>query len=118
MKFSTEYNWYTSYVDTDMLWLEDVVNWDDVFELATSEYNAFGLFTAAFFLNTHHFLDWCVKISMLDIIFIHEFDLDIQPTTLFYSLLWDYSLAFTNVLFSLNYLIINFIPNIIRYQNI
>ena len=101
MKFSTEYNWYTSYVDTDMLWLEDVVNWDDVFELATSEYNAFGLFTAAFFLNTHHFLDWCVKISMLDMIFIHEFDLDIQPTTLFYSLLWDYSLAFTNVLFSL-----------------
>jgi hypothetical protein len=33
------------------------MNWDDVFELATSEYNVFGILTAAFFLNTHHFLD-------------------------------------------------------------
>ena len=101
MKFSTEYNWYTSYVDTDMLWLEDVMNWDDVFELATSEYNVFGLITTAFFLNTHHFLDWCVKISMLDLLFINEIDLDVRPKTLFSSIIWDYSLTFTNVLFSL-----------------
>jgi hypothetical protein len=40
-----------------MLWLEDSLNWDDVFELSTSEYNLFGLFTAAAFLNTHHILD-------------------------------------------------------------
>jgi len=101
MKFAVEHNWYTSYIDTDMLWLEDVINWDDVFELATSEYNIFGIFTTAFFLNTHHFLDWFVKLSTLDLLFMHEVDSDLRPKTLFSSMVWDYSLTFSGVLFSL-----------------
>jgi len=27
MKYTTDYTWYSSYVDTDMLWLEDSLNW-------------------------------------------------------------------------------------------
>lgn len=77
------------------------MNWDDVFELATSEYNIFGILTAAFFLNTHHFLDWFVKLSTLDLLFINEIDSDLKPNTLFTSMVWDSSLTFTNLLFSL-----------------
>ena len=101
MKFTSEYNWYTSYVDTDMMWLEDAMNWDDVFELATSEYNIFGIFTTAFFLNTHHFLDWFVKLSTLDLLFIYEVDGELKVNKLFTSMIWDQSLTFSNVLFSL-----------------
>ena len=102
MKFSTEYAWYSSYIDTDMLWLEDSTNWDDAFELVTSEYNVFGLFTGAFFLNTHHFLDWFVKLSTLDLIFINETDeAHNRVNSLFTSLIWDSSLTFTSTLFLL-----------------
>ena len=102
MKFTTEYNWYTSYIDTDMLWLEDSTNWDDAFELITSEYNVFGLFTGAFFLNTHHFLDWIVKLSTLDLIFINEANVSHNRVgVLFTGLIWDTSLTFTSSLFFL-----------------
>lgn len=84
-----------------MLWLEDALNWDDVFELATSEYNVFGAVTAAFFLNTHHFLDWFVKLSPLDLIFMGEIDTDLKTQTLFSGMIWDNSLSFSTVMFSL-----------------
>jgi hypothetical protein len=77
------------------------MNWDDVFELATSEYNIFGIFTTAFFLNTHHFLDWFVKLSTLDLLFIYEVDGELKVNKLFTSMIWDQSLTFSNVLFSL-----------------
>lgn len=101
MKFTSEYQWYTSYVDTDMLWLEDVLNWDDVFELTTSEYNVFSLVLSSVFLNTHHFLDWFVKLSTLDLLFIGEVDADAKPATLFTSLVQDYSSQFSTTLFFL-----------------
>jgi hypothetical protein len=101
MKFTSEYNWYTSYVDTDMLWLEDAMNWDDAFELVTSEYNVFGILTAAFFLNTHHYLDSLVKLSTLDLLFIYEVDSDLKPNRLFTRMAWDYSVSFSNLFFYL-----------------
>ena len=101
MKFTSEYQWYTSYVDTDMLWLEDSLNWDDVSELTTSEYNVFSLVLASVFLNTHHFLDWFVKLSTLDLLFIEEVDADSAPSTLFTNLARDYSSQFSTTLFFL-----------------
>jgi hypothetical protein len=101
MKFSTEYTWYSSYIDTDILWLSDSLNWDDVFDLATSEYNVFGLFSAAFFLNTHHFLDWFVKLSTLDTLFISDASSLEVSTSLLNAIAWDHSLLFSNVVFSL-----------------
>ena len=33
MKFNAEFNWLESYLDNDSLWLEDVLNWDETFDL-------------------------------------------------------------------------------------
>lgn len=101
MKYSIEYNWYNSYVDTDMLWLEDVLNWDDVFDLVTSEYNLFSIFTAAFFFNNHHFIDGLGKLSILDFFFIHTSEIDFQPKNFVSGEAWDYALTFNTFLFSL-----------------
>ena len=100
MKHTIEYNWYNSYVDTDMLWLEDVLSWDDVFDLVTSEYNLFSIFTAAFFFNNHHFLDGLTKLSILDFFFIHTSEIDLQPKNFISSAAWDQALTFNNFLFS------------------
>ena len=57
MKFTNEYNWLESYLDNDSLWLEDTLNWDDVFDLAMSDYNVFSFLTGTFFINSHFFCD-------------------------------------------------------------
>ena len=49
MQFTAEYTWLESYLDNDSLWLDDAVNWDDVFDLATSDYNVFSFLTNPFF---------------------------------------------------------------------
>lgn len=104
MRSSTEYQWYTSRIDNDMLWLDDALNWDDAFELATSEYNLFGMFLTSFFANSHIYLDWFVKLSMLDVLFISEVDSFMKPSALFLSMMWDYSISFSNVLMLLPFL--------------
>lgn len=100
MKYTIEYNWYNSYIDTDMLWLEDVLSWDDVFDLTTSEYNLFSIFTAAFFFNNHHFLDGLSKLSVIDFFFIHTSENDFQHKNFVSSIAWDYALTFNTFLFS------------------
>ena len=104
MKYSTDYTWYTSYVDTDMLWLEDSLNWDNAFELATSEYNVFDALTAAFFLNTHHFLDWFVKLSTLDLTLIWGNSSTKVFTELFLCWVRDHATSFSNLTFLLSFL--------------
>lgn len=93
MMTHSEYFWHISYIDTDILWLEDSTNWDESFELTILEYSLVSLLTASFFLNKHHFLDWFVKLSFLDVIFMSN---TLSPKTgsattvkLYQSTLWD-----------------------------
>ena len=104
MRSPVEYNWYNTRVDTDMLWLDDSLHWDDAFELATSEYNVFGMLTMSFFANSHIFLDWFVKLSVLDTLFINEIDENLSSSSLFLGIIWDYSLLFSSVLMLLPFL--------------
>ena len=87
-----------------MLWLDDSLNWDDSFDLVTSEYNVFSALTSAFFLNSHIFLDWFVKLSTLDLLFLSSTDSTQAPLTLFAGLIQDYSLLFSTSLMMLPFL--------------
>ena len=89
MKFTAEYNWLESYLDNDSLWLEDSLNWDDVFDLATADYNIFSFLTSTFFINSHFFLDSITKLSFLDILFLSESNKLNQSRELFDFLMWD-----------------------------
>lgn len=100
MKHINDHSWHASYAETDMLWLDDSINWDNSFDLVTSEYNVFSPFTAAFFLNAHHFLDWFVKLSHLDTVLLWETGSLGLAGLLLYST-WDFTLSFTVVAFSL-----------------
>lgn len=92
MTHSADWSWRNSEVYTDSLWLEDSLNWDNAFDISLAEFNVLSaLFTAAF-LNAHHFLDWIVKLSILDLIFIIEVDSDALPRLLFLSTMHDDSL--------------------------
>ena len=89
MKFNAEYNWLESYLDNDSLWLEDVLNWDETFDLILSDYNIFSFLTSAFFVNSHFFLDSFTKLSFLDVMFINETDSLNYSRELFDLMMWD-----------------------------
>ena len=107
MKYTSDYTWYASYVDTDMLWLEDSLNWDNAFELVASEYSIVDSLAVAFFASTHHFLDWFVKLSTLDVTVLWG---SANPATsgtstdLFLSWVRDYSMTFSNSNFMVSFL--------------
>ena len=101
MKFQMEHNWYNSYPHGDLVFLEDSLNWDNVFELATSEYDIFSVLTAASFANTHYFIDWAVKLSSLDVLLINDIDSVQKPRTLFLNLVSDCVSSFSATYFSL-----------------
>ena len=46
MKFTSEYTWLESYLEDDALWLEDVLTWDDTFDLLWSDYDLFSFLSA------------------------------------------------------------------------
>lgn len=89
MQFTAEYTWLESYLDNDSLWLEDALNWDDVFDLATADYNIFSFLTSAFFFNSHFFLDSITKLSFLDILFLTESNNVNVSRELFDYVMWD-----------------------------
>ena len=92
-----ELSWNKSNGFNDMMWLDDALNWDDVAGLVTADYSMVGLLFSSAFLNTHHFLDWLVKLSTLDLLFINEVDGDAATTTLFTALMQDSSTQFSTV---------------------
>lgn len=104
MKYTSDYTWYASYVDTDMLWLEDSLNWDNAFELVSSEYTIVDALAVAFFVSTHHFLDWFVKLSTLDISLLWGNSNTSMPADLLLSWVRDYSMTFANSTFMVSFL--------------
>jgi hypothetical protein len=109
VKFTAEYSWLESYLDNDSFWLEDVLSWDETFELALSDYNLFFFFTSAFFVNSHFFLDSITKMSFLDILFFSETDSYNASRELFDFIMWDHlsfisnNFFFSQFLFYTNY---------------
>ena len=104
MKFTSEFNWYMSYIDTDMLWLEDSINWDDVFELSTTEYNLLSVLIVATFLNTHHLLDWCVKLAFSDLVLLADTTTWLSLRSFFVTFLYDDTTTFMALMLQLPHL--------------
>ena len=101
MKSYSEYTWLQSYFDNDAFWLEDVISWDESFELFLTDYNIFFFLTSPFFINVHFFLDSVVKMSFLDILLFTESDSFNSSREFFDFVMWDtWSYLSTNFFFS------------------
>jgi len=101
MKFTAEFNWLESYLDNDTFWLEDVLNWDETFDLVLSDYNLFSFLTSAFFVNSHFFLDSLTKMSFIDVMFFQESDSANFSKELFDLMMWDNLTSIYNTFLSL-----------------
>lgn len=95
MRSYSEYNWLQSYFDNDAFWLDDVISWDESFDLFLADYNIFFFLTSPFFVNIHFFLDSFVKMSFLDVLLLSETDSKTFSRELFDFVMWD-SLYYLN----------------------
>ena len=95
------YSWLHSYFDNDSFWLEDIISWDETFELFLSDYNIFFLLTSPFFINVHFFLDSLVKMSFVDAWLLSESESYHESRELYIFVMWDtLSCLSTNFFFS------------------
>ena len=99
-----EYSWLEIYLDNDALWLEDSLNWDEVFELTFTDINLYSILTTPFFLVNQIFMDTHVKLSFLDLIFLLETDKTNYSRELYDSFLWDQISFISNKFLSLHFL--------------
>lgn len=104
MIFPAEYNWIQSYIDNDLIWLENSLNWEEAFDLILSEITLYNFLLTPFFFNSHFFLDSFVKISFLDIMFITETNKTTFSKELYDVFIWDYIMLFSVKFFNLQFL--------------
>ena len=96
MILPTEYLWLESYLNNDIIWLEDTVNWEEAFDLALSELTIYSFLVSPFFSSSYFFLDSHTKLSFLDIIFLLESNKINFSRELYDLFIWDLATSFSN----------------------
>lgn len=84
-----EYQWLESFLLNDTLWLNDSLNWDDVFEITISDLTVWSFFVTPFFKNSHFFIDFIVKFSFLDNFLIFGLNSSDYVLELYDFFIWD-----------------------------
>lgn len=89
MILPAEYSWLEIYLDNDGLWLDDSINWDEVFDLSLSDITLYSLLVTPTFPNSRIFLNNPVKFSFLDLLLILDLNKDNNIYELYDLFLWD-----------------------------
>ena len=120
----TDYTWLESYITNDLLFYEDVLNWDEVNSLTLLEFiSPYSLFMS-FFLNIEFYINSLVKLSWFDFLLKENLITDKHPRELYFFLLTDllfqfyYKFSFITYMFYSNYqdtliLLLNYSPELI-----
>ena len=72
MQFTATYFWAGSFNDIDTFFIDEALNWDEVFSLIFLDYTPFSFLLLSFFPSAHFFIDSHVKFSALDSIFLTQ----------------------------------------------
>jgi len=104
MIFPAEYSWLESYLDKDTFWLDDALNWEEVFNLTLSDLTIYNFLVTPFFFSSYLFTDSFVKLSFLDLIFILETNKTIYSREFYDLFMWDVTSIIQNKFLSLQFL--------------
>lgn len=89
MRLHKEYDWLNSYISSPQFWVEDVLNWDESFNLALSDYSLFTLLLSPFMTKTYIYLESFTKMSFLDILVISESSNVFEIQEFYNAVMWD-----------------------------
>lgn len=89
MQLQAEYKWLYQYTNSPQFWLEDVLSWDESFNLSLSDYSLFTLLTSPFFVKAYTCLDLVTKTSFLDILVMSEVDYSLESQEFYNAVIFD-----------------------------
>jgi hypothetical protein len=89
LNLPTEFFWIESYLNNDRLWVDDVLNWEETFDLALNDFTLYGFLAMPFFPANYFFLDSHTKLSFLDLLFLLDFNKKNYSRELFDLFIWD-----------------------------
>lgn len=79
-----------SYLNNDRLWLDDVLNWEEAFDVALADFTLYNFLLTPFFSTNFFFLDSHIKLSFLDIIFLLESNKTNYSKEFYDFFIWDF----------------------------
>ena len=85
-----------TFLQNDNIWLNDSLNWDDVFDLTVSDLTVWSFFITPFFKNSNFFTDFITKISFLDNFLVFGVKPSDHARELYDFFLWDMMQSLSN----------------------
>ena len=89
MLHMTDYSWFTNYVESDILWLDESLNWDESLNSVVADYVPLLSLTSSYFTNTHFATDWLAVSSFIEPVLMFEIVETFQPMILFLAFVVD-----------------------------
>ena len=89
MVTTTEYQWLEAFLLNDSLWVNDSLNWDEIFDTILSDNLIWSFFTTPFFKNINFFTDIITKVSVLDFFLIFGLNSYDLTSEFYFFFLWD-----------------------------
>jgi len=95
---------FNTYLENDLIWINNSLNWEEVFFSYLDNFNIYSFLSSSFFVNSFFFIDSQVKLSFLDIIFLLENSKINYNRELYDLFFWDFLVFFDNVFLPFNFL--------------
>ena len=102
MQFMSNYTWTNNFHNFDTFFVDETLNWDEVFSLLFLDYTPFSFLLISSFLESHFFTDSIVKLSFLDVILLNHINSTASTNSLYLFFLWDNSTLLDNYYLYLN----------------
>lgn len=104
MVLPAEYSWLAVFLETDSLWYEDSLNWDEVFDLCVADFSLLHALFNSYFNNSFTFISSFTKLSILDVLLLTFTD-----KYNFAKELFDFFILDIYFLFNANFYFLNFL---------
>ena len=89
MRAQIGYDWLNQYTNLNGFWVEDSLNWDIAFSLATTDYTLYSILTSPFLMTTYIYLESFSKLAFIDVWAITEGSEQYDSQELYCAVIWD-----------------------------
>ena len=83
MLYLTDYYWFNNFNESDILWLDESLNWDEAISFTLTSYLPFLSLVSSAMLNSHYSSDWLVVTSFAEAVLVLETLKDFTVVKLF-----------------------------------
>lgn len=86
---SHDYDWLHAYINRNELWSDDILTWDDTVVLVLNDTSLLTFLASPFMGYLFVFIETLCSFSLLDNLFISEYEAPTDATQLYKAIIWD-----------------------------